>query len=196
MRPRPVLPLTPAVLGLTIFASIALPLTRSGLSLLDIFVRMAAESPVGALCFLLMFASPQLFGLAVALAGWLRDESVATRCVQYPLSVLQGMTFLAGASIVSARGVIAPLAFVGFAAVTSIYYVYASAEASASERGGLSLRWQIRWGAVLIAGFGGWLRLQSLRGAGLGIAVDVATVAAVLLIADLSRAEPRAAAQA
>lgn len=194
MRPRPVLPLTPAVLGLTIFASIALPLTRSGLSLLDIFLRMLADSPVAGLCFLIMFASPQLFGLAVALAGWLRDESLATRCVQLPLSVLQGMLFMAGASVASARGVVAPLAFVGFAAVTSIYYVYASAEASASERGGLSLRWQIRWGAVLIAGLGLWLRLQSLRGAGLGIAVDVATVAAVLLIADLSRDTSRAAA--
>lgn len=193
MRPRPVLPLTPAVLGLTIFASIALPLTRSGLSLLDIFLRMLADSPLAGLCFLIMFASPQLFGLAVALAGYTRDESLATRLVQYPLSILQGVLFMAGAGVVSARGVVAPLAFVGFAAVTSIYYVYASAEASASDRGGLSLRWQVRWGATLIAGFGLWLRLQSLRGAGPGIAVDVATVAAVLLIADLSRDRPRAA---
>ena len=56
------------------------------------------------------------------------------------------------------------------------------------ERGPLSLRWHLRWGALLIAGFGLWLRLQSLRGAGLGIAVDVATGAAVLLLASLARA--------
>lgn len=192
MRPRPVLSLTSAVLGLTIFASIALPLTRSGLSLLDIFLHMLADSPVAGLCFLVMFASPQLFGLAVALAGRLRDQDLALRCVQYPVSVLQGMTFMAGMSVVSAPGLVASVAFVGFAAVTSIYYVYASAEAAASDRG-LGLRWHVRWGALLVAGFGMWLRLQSLRGAGPGVAVDVAAVAAALLLASLARDEPRRA---
>lgn len=191
MRTRPVIPLPQAVLGLTLFASIALPLTRAGLSLLDLFLRMFVDSPMGALLFLIMFASPQLFGLGVALGGLLRSPAAARACVQAPLHVLQGMTFLAGASVISAPRSVAPLAYVGFAGVTSIYYLHASA--AASERGGLGLRWQIRWGALLIAGLGLWLRLQSLRGAGPGVAVDVATGAAVLLLASLARAEPRPA---
>jgi len=185
MRPRPQIPLPQAVLGLTIFASIALPLTRAGLSLLDIFLRMVVDSPMGALVFLIMFASPQLFGLGVALGGLLRDRAAAEACVRAPLIVLQGMTFLAGISSFSAPRAIAPLAFAGFAAVTSFYYLHASA--AASDRGGLGLRWQLRWGALLIAGLGLWLRLQSLRGAGLGVAIDVATGAAVLLLASLAR---------
>ena len=192
MRPRPVIPLPQAVLGLTIFASIALPLTPSGLSLLDISLSMLGESPMGALVFLIMFASPQLFGLGVALAGLLRSRPAAEACVQAPLIVMQGMTFLAGVSVISAPRAVAPLAFAGFAAVTSIYYLHASAAASGPGRGGLGLRWQLRWGALLIAGFGLWLRLQSLRGAGLGVAVDVATAAAVLLLASLAR-EPASA---
>lgn len=187
MRPRPVIPLPQAVLGLTIFASIALPLTRAGLSLLDILLRMLVDSPMGALVFLIMFASPQLFGLGVALGGLLRSRTAVDICVQAPVIVMQGMTFLAGISMISSPRTVAPLAFAGFAGVTSVYYLYASAEANASERGPLSLRWHLRWGALLIAGFGLWLRLQSLRGPGLGIAVDVATGAAVLLLASLAR---------
>ena len=51
----------------------------------------------------------------------------------------------------------------------------------------------VRRGALLIVGFDLWLRLQSLRGASLGIAVDVATGAAVLLLASLARTPPIAA---
>jgi hypothetical protein len=105
---------------------------------------------------------------------------------------MQGMTFLAGVSVISAPRAVAPLAFAGFALVTSIYYLHASAAASGPGRSGLGLRWQLRWGALLIAGFGLWLRLQSLRGADLGVAVDVATAAAVLLLASLAR-EPASA---
>ena len=74
MPRRPTLPLLQVVLGFTLFASIALPLSRSGPSLLDMFLRLAGENLIGALGFLIMFASPQLFGLAVATAGFLRDE--------------------------------------------------------------------------------------------------------------------------
>lgn len=189
MRPRPVIPLPQALLGLTIFASIALPLTRTGLSLLDILLRMLVDSPMGALVFLIMFASPQLFGLGVAVGGLLRDRGAVEACVQVPVIVLQGMTTITGLSLISAPRAIAPLAFVGFAAVTSGHYLYASAHAT--ERGGLGLRWHLRHGALLIVGLGLWLRLQSLGGANLGIAVDVATAAAALLLTSLAATRPR-----
>lgn len=186
MSTRP-LPLTPAVLGLTLFASIALPLTRDGLSLLDILIRVISRDPIGGLTFLIMFASPQLFGLAVALSGVVRDSRVALIGVQLPLAVLQAMTFLIGVAMAGNRAAIAPFALLGFALVTSGYYLYASGEAAASSRGGLDLRWYIRWGALLVAGVGGWLRLQALAGLHLGIALDVATIAAALLLVSVAR---------
>ena len=82
---------------------------------------------------------------------------------------------------------IAPFALAGFAAVTSVYYLYASAEAAASSRGGLSLAWYVRWGALLITGLGLWLRVQTRGGLDLGPAIDVATIAAVLLLAATAR---------
>lgn len=179
---RPVIPLPQALLGLTLFASVALPLTRTGVSLLEIFLQMLRQSPIGALTFLIMFASPQLFGLAVALGGLLRSRGAVALTVQVPVIVLQGMTALTGASLLSAPGTIAPLAYVGFAMVTTAFYLHSSASAPA----GLGLRWHLRHGALLVVGLGLWLRLQSLAGAGLGVAVDVATVAAALLLTSLA----------
>ncbi len=188
MSTQPV-PLTQAVLGLTLFTSIALPLTPSGHSLLDMLVHLFADSPFAALTFLIMFASPQLFGLAVAVAHLLRDAPSARPVVVLPLAVLQAMTFLVAIGLTGTPRVVAPYAFMGFALVTSGYYLYASAEAEAAGRQ-LSLRWYIRWGALLVAGIGAWLRLQSTHGPGLGVAVDVATGAAVLLLASTARPRP------
>jgi hypothetical protein len=183
MDPRPVIPLPQALLGLTIFASIALPLTRDGLSLLDIFLRLLVDSPIGALTFLIMFASPQLLGLGIAIGGLLRDRGAAEALVMTPTIVLQGMTALTGMSLVSAPRTVAPLAYVGFAAVTSLRYLHAAANAQA----GLGLRWHMRHGALLIVGLGLWLRLQSLGTGRLGLAIDVATAAAALLLTSLAR---------
>ncbi len=184
------IPTSQAVLGLTLFATIALPMTRSGQSLLDILMTMARQHPMDALTFLLMFGSPQLFGLAVAVAGLVRDEQRAIRLVQLPLVIVQCMVALAGLLFALAPRVIAPFAIAGFAIITSLYFVYASAEASASSRGDLSLHWYIRWGALLIAGLGLWLRLQSIHGLYLGPALDVAAASAVLLLASTARRRP------
>jgi hypothetical protein len=182
MSSGPQLPLSQAVLGLSLFASIALPITRDGLSLLDVFLRLAAESPLGALAFLIMFASPQLFGLAVALTRLVRDESIALALVQIPVAILQAMIVLFGMSLINAPKAVAPFALAGFALVSALYYLYTSSEAAAADRP-LPLRWYIRWGALLVAGLGMWLRLQSLGSLRLGVALDVAVVTAVLLVA-------------
>ncbi|MBK7828102.1 hypothetical protein [Nannocystis sp.] len=186
MPPRtgsPPVPRTHAVLGLTLFATIALPITQGGESLLDILLPLLRESPLGGLTVLVMIACPQLFGLAVAVGHLLRDEQTAIPFVQLPISVMQGMIFLIGVSLISAPKPVAALSFIGFAFVSSGYYLYASAEAAASARGGLSLRWLVRWGALLIAATGLWLRMQALRGLHMGIALDVAVAAALLLLA-------------
>lgn len=192
MPPRPLVSLAQAVAGLTLFASIALPLTPNGHSLLEILLALIRQSPVGAVTFVVMFASPQLFGLAVAGAYFMRDEQAAVSVVQLPLAILQAMIFMLGVSLIRAPGPVAALGFMGFALVTSSYYVYASGEAAASPRERLSLRWLIRWGALLIAATGLWLRLQALRGLHLGVGLDVAIAAAVLLLALTARAPERA----
>ena len=189
MSPGPQLPLSQAVLGLSLFASIALPITRDGLSLLDVFLRLAAESPLGALAFLIMFASPQLFGLAVAIARLVRDESIALALVQIPVAILQAMTVLFGMSLINAPTAVAPLALAGFALVSALYYLYTSGEAAAADRP-LPLRWYVRWGALLVAGLGMWLRLQTLGSLQLGLAIDVAIGTAALLLVSTA-SQPR-----
>lgn len=184
--PGPLLPLSQAVLGLSLFASIALPLTRDGLSLLDVFLRIAAENPLAGLAFLIMFASPQLFGLGVALARVVRDDQIASALVQYPVAIVQGMIVLFGMSLLNVPKATAPLALAGFAAVSALYYLYASAEAAAAERP-LPLRWYIRWGSLLVAGAGLWLRLQTFGSLHLGVALDVAIVTASLLLVSTAR---------
>lgn len=192
MPQRPLVSRSQAVAGLTLFATIALPFTPSGQSLLELLLEMLRQSPAGALGFAMMFACPQLFGLAVAGAHFIRDEKTAASLVQLPLAFLQSMIFLLGVSLVPAPKPLAAIAFIGFALVSSCYYVYASGEAAASAREGLSLRWLIRWGAMLIAATGLWLRLQLLRGLELGVAVDVAVASAVLLLALNARAPVKA----
>jgi hypothetical protein len=181
MPSGPQIPLSQAVLGLSLFATIALPFTRDGLSLLDVFLRMAQESPLGALAFLIMFASPQLFGLAVAVARLLRDESIALALVQIPVAILQAMLVLFGMSLINAPRAVAPVALAGFAFVSAMFYLYSSSEAAAADRP-LSLRWYVRWGALLVVGAGMWLRLQALGSLRLGVALDVAVVTAALLL--------------
>jgi len=143
---------------------------------------------MAALGFLTMFAAPHLFGLAVAAAHFMREEKLAVGIVQLPLAILQGMIFLLGFTLINAPRPLAAVSFIGFAFVSSGYYVYASAEAAASPRQGLSLRWLIRWGAMLIASTGLWLRLQALAGLHLGVALDVAIASALLLLALTARA--------
>ncbi|HEY0133247.1 MAG TPA: hypothetical protein VGB85_04180, partial [Nannocystis sp.] len=168
---------------------IALPFTRDGLSLLDVFLRIAADSPLAGLAFLIMFAAPQLFGLAVAVARLVRDESIALALVQIPVAILQAMTVLFGMSLINNPKAVAPLALAGFALVSALYYLYTSSEAAAADRP-LRLRWYIRWGALLVAGLGMWLRLQALGSLRLGVALDVAVVTAVLLLASTAPRRP------
>jgi hypothetical protein len=74
MPQRPLVSRSQAVAGLTLFATIALPFTPRGQSLLELLLEMLRQSPAGALGFAMMFACPQLFGLAVAGAHFIRGR--------------------------------------------------------------------------------------------------------------------------
>lgn len=179
-----------AALGMTLFATIAMPIVPDGPSLLDVLLQVARDNPLGALTMLLMFGSPQLFGLAVGIAGLTREDAVARAAVTSMVALMQGMLVMLGVGIVGGN-VVAPVGLFGFAIVTGLYLPYASGEAAASTRGHLSLRWWVRWGALLVAGFGLWLRLQALAGVPIGLAIDVAIAAAVVLLASLAPRDPQ-----
>lgn len=188
MAQRPV-SLVQAALGLTLFATIALPMSPGGPSLLDLLVHIARDNPLGAVIILVMFGCPQMFGLAVAIAGVAREDEAVRGGVTWFVAILQGMIVLMGFNLLGAP-VVAPVALTGFALVTGLYLPYAVGQAEAASGARLSLRWFVRWGALLVAGLGLWLRLQALGGAPIGPAVDVAIGAAVLLLTSLARREP------
>ena len=180
-----------AVIGLTLFATIALPIVGDGASLLDLLLRAAQDNFLGAVVLLIMLGSPQLFGLAVALAWVTGEEGLVRAPLTWLVAIMQGMLVLFGVNLVGAP-VTGSLALLGFALVTGMYLPFAAGEAAASQRERLSLRWYVRWGALLIAGFGLWVRLQMLGT--VAPAIDVAIGAAALLLASLARRDPPAAA--
>jgi hypothetical protein len=185
---RPV-SLLQAALGLTLFATIALPVSPGGRSLLELLLEVAANNPLGAVMLLATFGCPQLFGLAVAFA-WLSPDAPGVRvAVTWSVALMQAMLVMIGVNMLGTSSE-AVLALLGFALTTGIYLPDAAGEAAASTREQLSLRWYVRWGALLIAGFGLWLRLQSLAGLRIGPAIDVALVAAALLLVSLAPREP------
>jgi hypothetical protein len=176
-----------AVVGLTLFATIALPIVGGEASLLDLLLRAAQDNLLGAIILLVMLGSPQLFGLAVALAWVTGEEEIVRGPLTWLVAILQGLLVLFGVNLVGAP-VTGSLALLGFALVTGLYLPYAAGEAAASQRGRLSLRWYMRWGALLIVGFGLWVRLQMV-----GVvapAIDVAIGSAALLLASLARRDP------
>lgn len=181
----PALPRHSAALGLTLFAAIALPLVDD-VSVLDWLLQIGARDPIAALFGLLTFGSPFLFGLAVAVSGWLRDHGRAAQMIQIPLSLVHAVLVLHALAVAGAPPVPLRLSFVGFVAVACVYYMFARAEADAADRP-LGPRWLARWGGVVLTGVTFWLHFQTFGQRPLGLAVHVALAAAFLLAATTPR---------
>lgn len=185
----PALPRHSAALGLTLFACIALPLAGPA-SVLDWLLAIAADDPAGALFGLFTFGAPFLFGLAVAIAGLVRDRARAAAVIHVPLALTHAMMVVCALALLQAPRVPLRLAFIGFAFVSSVYYLYARAHAEASDRP-LDPRWLARWGGVVLTGLTGWLHFQTVDGRPFGLALHVALAAAALLAATLPPAPAR-----
>lgn len=181
----PALPRSAAVFGFTIFASAGLPFAGET-SVLQWLVDIWRRDPVGGLMATVMFGSPFLFGLAVAAGRFVRGHELAAALIKAPLVVFHGMLALYALILAKTHGVPLRLAFIGFTAVASVYFVYAHAEAEAVGRP-LGPRWLARWGAVLVAGTALWLRMQRFDGRALGPALELAIVGAAMLAASLAR---------
>jgi hypothetical protein len=186
----PVLPRHSAALGLTLFATIALPVVGDA-SVLDWLLAIGARDPIGAVFGLCTFGAPFLFGLAVAVASVLRDRQRAAQVIQIPLSLTHAVLVLHALALVHAPGIPLRLSYLGFTAVASIYYLYAKAEADAADRP-LDARWLTRWGGVVLTGVTFWLHFQSFGHRPFGVAIHVALAAAFLLAATTPR-EPTSA---
>lgn len=185
----PALPRHAAVFGLTLFASITLPL-YGGVSVLEWLARIFGRDPMGGVMALLTFGSPFLFGLAVAAAGFVRDRDLAAALIKFPLALVHAMLALYALFVARAPGVPLRWSFVGFVVVACIYFVYAHAEAEAADRP-LGPRWLARWGGVVLAGTGLWLQFQTFGHRPAGAGLYVALAAAALLAATVPREPAR-----
>lgn len=184
----PALPRHSAVLGFTLFASIAVPIVDD-ISVLDWVMRLGARDPVAAVLVLCTFGAPFLFGLAVALAGLIHDRQRAALVIHIPLAITHAIFVIHALLVAQHPQVPLHLAFVGFIAVASIYYLFARADAEAAGRP-LSPCWLTRWGAILLTGVTFWLHFQAFDQRPFGPAIHLALAAAFLLAATTPRARP------
>lgn len=185
----PALPRHVAVFGLTLFASIALPL-YGGVSVLDWLTRIFARDPLGGVMALLTFGSPFMFGLAVAAAGFVRDRDLASALIKIPLALVHAMLALYAVFVARVPGIPLRWSFVGFAAVACLYFIFAHADAEAADRP-LGPRWLARWGGVVLAGTGLWLQFQTFAHRPAGPGLYVAIAAAALLAVAVPREPAR-----
>ncbi len=182
------LPGSVIALGLGLFACAFLPLGPGGPSYFELALELVLEGGVGALVFVLLVGAPFVLGAAIASSA-LVGRSVGRSLVMGTVAVFQAELLLYGAIVWGAHELVAPYALLGFALVSGFSLVYQSASHSARDTGGPGLRWYTRWGALLVAGLGLWIRLQSLAGATIGLAIDGALLISILIIATLRPVE-------
>ena len=170
--------------GLALACSAALPLTPGGLSFLDIVWRAFAFDPVYGIMTLVGFGSPFLFGIAIALARISSPAPDWSRLVvRVTVALMSGQLVLVSALLARHGRGLHPEGLLGFAVVTTAYLLYYNARNRAEGTGeGPSLRWAVRWGALLVVGVASWLRLQWAGDVRFGAAVEVAGVSAAVLL--------------
>ncbi len=183
-----------AVLALGLAASAALPLLHDGTSFLGLVVEALRRNVLHGVVMLFGFGSPFLFGLASALGVLGLPRSVARSVVGITIAFMHSQLLIVAFSVITAPAdFAAPVALLGFAVVGALWFTMHRARTRA-EGDGPSLAWYVRWGAVLVAGTAGWIRLQRVVGIELGIGLDVALLCAVAMIVSLGLRPLRTAA--
>ncbi len=183
-----------AVFALGLAASAALPLLRDGTSFLELVIEAFGRSVLEGFLLKVGFGSPFLFGLTAAIGILALERSVARRIVRIPVAFMHSQLLLVAITLMTARdSVVAAVALVGLAIVAASRFALHTARTRA-EGDGPSLAWYVQWGAVIVAGVAGWMRLQRVVGIELGIGLDVALGCAVAMVVTLGRHRFRAAA--
>ncbi|MCA9719164.1 MAG: hypothetical protein KC468_31135 [Myxococcales bacterium] len=180
------LPGSVTALGLGLFACAFLPLGPGGPSYFEIARDIVMDGGLGALVFVVLVGAPFVLGLAIASNAFV-GRSLGRSLVVGTVALFQAELLLYGAIVWDAHELVAARALLGFALVSGLSLIYQSASHDARDTGGPGLRWYTRWGALLVAGLALWIRLQSLQGAPIGLAIDGALLSSVLIIAALRR---------
>lgn len=188
--------------ALILFAAIAAPLTPDGHSFAQLLYWAFVHNPLEGLIMLLGFGAPFCFGAIVLAAAWLSDtepqvQELARRVLVANLSLLHAQLLLVAFFMWRNALGMAPLALLGFAAVSGSYFVVRHARAAAEagtitdagqlRRNGPKLRWLVRWGATVIVAICGWIRLQLLVGVQLGWAIELMLAACMAMAVLVSR---------
>ncbi len=175
-------------MGLLLFACAFVPLTPAGRSFVQVARDTFGEGVLQGVVMVLGFGSPFLFGLAVAVGVWMRNDEAAARLVRNPVTMMQSQLLLVAWVIWRQdEDAVASLPLFLFAVAGGFYVVQHSASERASGAAA-SFAWYVRWGATVIAAVAGWLFLQRMAGLTMGRAVDLAGLCALALVV---RVRPR-----
>ncbi|MGB1014498.1 MAG: hypothetical protein ACPG4T_10225 [Nannocystaceae bacterium] len=175
-------------LGLVLTGCAALPLTYgSSESFLDFAWGLLKIAGLGAIPTLLALGSPFLFGGLLAALPFVRKSDGIARWVSTCVVLMQTQLVVVGILAASLQEFVAWLPFAGFVGVTAVAYCWEHIRLASERQNAPSLWVHARWGALLIAGFCLWLRLQTLDGGVSGPAIDVALVTSALMLTRLAR---------
>ena len=179
--PEPPLPGRAALFGLTLVSAAFFPLLPDGRRFVDLVLEAFSRGAVEGLITVVGLGSPFLFGLAVALASRIRVPAFASRIVRPPIAIMHSQLIIVAWFAWTSGSAIAALPFLGFSIVSGIYFAVHLASARASGAGP-TLRWHVRWGAMMVMAISAWGRLQMFGGISFGWGLTIALGSAAMLL--------------
>lgn len=160
------LPLRVTLMAAALGAAIWLPLSpEDDATLARVILEMMGRDWLQGLLFAVVFGAPHGFGFA-AMWATRRGGPYGAALVRAWVALLQTEIVLVALVVLHATGeadVRAPLAIVGFAAVSLVFFVHRVASPSVPDHR-RDVGFFVRWGAVLTAAMFGWFELQWLGG--------------------------------
>lgn len=179
--PEPPLPGRTTIFGLTMAAAAFFPLLPDGRRFIDLVAEAFARSAVEGIITVIGLGSPFLFGLAVAIASRISVPAFASRIVRPPIAIMHSQLIIVAWFAFSSGMAVAGLPFLGFSIVSGIYFAIHLASARASGTGP-TLRWHVRWGAMMVMAICAWGRLQMFGGIDFGWGLTIALGSAAMLL--------------
>jgi len=169
------------IFGAALAFAAGLPLLPDGRCFLDLVRESFSRSLMEGALMLLGLGSPFVFGLAVVLAGRMANPAVGARIVRAPIAMMHSQLVLVAWALWKGGAALAALPLLGFSIASGIYFAAQVAMVDAQGRGP-SLRFHIRWGAMIVLAIAAWARLQMFVGVYFGSALSVVIISAALLV--------------
>jgi len=175
------LPTSTMLFGVALMFSAGLPLLPDGRCFLDLVREAFSRSLLEGVLMLIGLGSPFVFGLAVAIATRVASPAVGARIVRVPIAMMHSQLVLVAWALWKGGVAMAALPLLGFSIASGIYFASQVAMVDAAGRGP-SLRFHIRWGAMIVLAIAAWARLQMFVGVHFGVALTVVIAAAAMLL--------------